>query len=303
MTDERRPSNAAELTCDEVRDLAASFVLGALEADEAHAVRAHLATCPNPHPEMEELGGVMPALDASVPLIEPPPELKGRIMAAAAADLEARRAAAVAPTAPLAPAAVPAAPTAPVTPAAAPAAPIPFPTPADREERAVAAARRPAAPIRWALAIAAALVIALLGGLNLQLQSQLRDAHAYEQQVAAVLDAANRPGALTAVLRSTEGGGPSGLAAITSDGVARFAMRDLAPTTGTQVYEAWVIVGSSAPVALGGFQVGGNRVGYLEARGLPTDSGIVLAFTREPAPGATAPSSDPVSVGTATAAS
>jgi anti-sigma-K factor RskA len=290
MTDERRPSNAAELTCDEVRDLAASFVLGALEADEAHAVRAHLATCPNPHPEMEELGGVMPALDASVPLIEPPPELKGRIMAAAAADLEARRAAAVAPTAPLAP-------------AAAPAAPIPFPTPADREERAVAAARRPAAPIRWALAIAAVLVIALLGGLNLQLQSQLRDAQAYEQQVAAVLDAANRPGALTAVLRSTEGGGPSGLAAITSDGVARFAMRDLAPTTGTQVYEAWVIVGSSAPVALGGFQVGGNRVGYLEARGLPTDSGIVLAFTREPAPGATAPSSDPVSVGTATAAS
>ena len=292
MTDDRRPGKATDLTCDDVRDIAASFVLGALDTDESHAVRVHLATCPNPHPEMMELGGVLPALDASVPLIEPPVGLKGRIMAAAAADLEARRAATDA-----APAATA------VTTAAPAATQIPFPTPAEREDRSVAVARRPPVPLRWALGIAAVLAIALLGGLNLQLQSQLRDAQAYERQVAAVLDAANRPGALTAVLRSTATGGPSGLAAVTSDGVARFAMRDLAPTTGTQVYEAWVIVGSQAPVALGGFQVGSAGVGYLEADGLPTDDGIVLAFTREPAPGATAPSSSPVSVGTATAAS
>jgi anti-sigma-K factor RskA len=292
MTDDRRPGEATDLTCDEVRDLAASFVLGALHADEARAVRAHLATCPNPHPEMTELGGVLPALDASVPLVEPPAGLKGRIMAAAAADLAARQATGATTTAASPIGAV--APGRPATPSTVAPAPIPFPT---------AGVRRPSTPLRWALGIAAVLAIVLLGGQTLQLQSQLRDAQAYERQVAAVLDAANRPGALTAVLRSTEAGGPSGFAAVTRDGVARFAMRDLAPTTGTQVYEAWVIVGSNAPVALGGFQVGVSGVGYLEADGLPTDSGIVLAFTREPAPGATAPSSDPVSVGTATAAS
>jgi hypothetical protein len=300
MTDDGRPGTATDLTCDAVRDLAASFVLGALDADESHAVRVHLATCPNPHPELVELGGVLPALDASVPLVEPPAALKGRIMAAAAADLEARRADVGSTVAtPVATTAATAA--TPVATTAA-SAPIPFPTGAEREERPVAAARRPF-PLRWALGIAAVLAIALLGGLNLQLQSQLRDAQAFERQVAAVLDAANRPGALTAVLRSTTTGGPSGLAAVTSDGVARFAMRDLTPTTGTQVYEAWVIVGSQAPVALGGVQVGTDGVGYLEADGLPTDDGIVLAFTREPGPGATAPSSAPVLVGTATAAS
>ena len=78
------------LTCDEVRELAGSFVLGALDADEEAAVREHLATCPEAHEEIAELGGVLPALAESVPVVEPPAGLKGRIMAAAAADLEER---------------------------------------------------------------------------------------------------------------------------------------------------------------------------------------------------------------------
>jgi hypothetical protein len=153
--------------------------------------------------------------------------------------------------------------------------------------------------LSWALGIAAVLAIALLGGWNLLLQQRLDDAQRYQQQVAAVVDAATQPGSLTAVMTSTEGGGPSGLAAVTSDGVARIAMRDLAPTSGAEVYEGWVIVGDADPVALGGFNVGSDGVGYLEADGLPTQDGIVLALTREPGPGATAPSSPPVSTGTA----
>ena len=155
--------------------------------------------------------------------------------------------------------------------------------------------------LSWALGIAAVLAIALLGGWNLLLQSQLNDSQRYQQQVAGVLDAASRPGALTAVMSSEAPDGPSGFAAVTADGVARIAMRDLDPTTGSEVYEGWVIVGEDAPVPLGGFQVGSDGVGYLEAGGLPTEQGIVLALTREPGPGATAPSSPPVSVGTATA--
>lgn len=280
MTDQRRP---AGMTHDEVRDLAASFVLGALDDDEMAAVRAHLASCSEPHTEFEELAGVLPVLQAAVPPVAPPPELKDRIMAAAAADLEARRAeaegaAAVAP-----------APAAPVPGGAAPARPSLLPS--DRRQSGLS----------WALGIAAVLAIALLGAWNLSLQTQLTDAQAYERQVAEVLAAAARQDALTAVMRSDAGDGPAGLAAVTSDGTVRIAMRDLAPTAGTEVYEAWVIAGDQPPVPLGGFQVGANGVGYLQAGGLPTEPGFVLALTREPKPGATAPSSTPVSVGTTSA--
>jgi anti-sigma-K factor RskA len=274
MTDQHRP---AELTHDEALDLAASFVLGALDDDEMAAVRAHLTTCQQPHTDFEELAAVVPVFHAAVQPVEPPPALKDRIMAAAAADLEARRPEAER-TAAIAP------------PPAAPARPSILP-PGRRQFG-----------LSWALGIAAVLAIALLGTWNLSLQTQLTNAQAYERQVAAVLDAAARQDALTAVMRSDAGDGPAGLAAVTSDGVVRIAMRDLAPTAGTEVYEAWVIAGDQPPVPLGGFQVGSNGVGYLEADGLPTDTGIVLALTREPKPGATAPSSTPVSVGTATSA-
>ena len=78
------------MTCDDVRDQAAGFVLGALTPAEERAVRDHLASCPEAHEEFAELGGVVPALAASVEQVEPRPALRERIMAAAAADLRAR---------------------------------------------------------------------------------------------------------------------------------------------------------------------------------------------------------------------
>ena len=280
MTDPRRPDLPGGLSCDEVRDLAASFVLDALEPDEMASVTEHVATCPDPHPEMAELGSVVPALLESVPLIEPPASLKGRIMAAAAADLEARRGSAT---------------TSAVTPTPAPAAP-PRPT-ADVIRPFEPRRRRPS--MAWALGIAAVLAVVALGGWNLRLQQQLNDAQAYQQQVASVIDAAQQPGALAAVLRATEPGDPGGFAAVTSDGVVRVAMRDLGPTSGTEVYELWVIPGDGVPKALGHLALREGGVGYLEASGLPTESGMVLAITREPKPGATAPSGAPISAGAA----
>jgi hypothetical protein len=288
MTDQRRPD---ELTHDEALDLAASFVLGALRDDEMAAVRAHLASCPEPHDEFVALAGVVPVLHAAVQPVAPPPALKDRIMAAAAADLEARRqeaqAAAAAPAAPE---------------ATSPPGAVPAPAGAGTARPSLFPRDRRQFGLSWALGIAAVLAIALLGAWNLSLQTQLTDAQAYERQVAAVLDAAGRQDALTAVMRSDAADGPAGLAAVTSDGVMRIAMRDLAPTTGTEVYEAWLIAGEQAPVPLGEFRVDATGVGYLEAGGLPTEPGIVLALTREPNADATAPSTTPVSVGTATAA-
>jgi hypothetical protein len=277
MTDPRNPMPPNGLTHDEVVELAASFVLDALEPDEMAAVREHLATCTLPHPEIAELGGVVPALAASVPLVEPPESLKARVMAAAAADLEARQIAADSTE---------------VEAAAVP------PRPAEDVVRPFR--RQPSRLGAWALGIAAVVAIVALGGLNLSLQRQLDEARAYQQQVAAVLDAAKQPGSLTAVLRSEDAAGPSGFAAVTSGGVARIAMRDLAPTTGTEVYEAWVIASDGVPVALGELELRAGGVGYLEAGGLPAESGIVLALTREPRPGPTAPATAPISAGTAT---
>lgn len=277
MTDPRR---AAELTHDEVVDLMASFVLGALDEDEPAAVRAHLASCSERHAELDELGGMVAVLQASLRPVEPPPALKDRIMAAAAADLEARRRQDAQSEGAAPPPAVGDAPA-----PARPAGPVLLP-------------RRPR--WSWALGLAAVLAIVVLGGWNLSLQAQLSETQAYQRQVAAVLDTAAQPGALTAVMKSPAGDGTTGLAAVAPDGTMRIAMRDLAPTSGREVYEAWAILPESAPVPLGGFQVGPNGVGYLETGGLPTQAGVVLALTREPGPGATAPSSDPVSVGTAT---
>ena len=284
MTDMTRPTRP-DLSCDEVRELAASFVLGALDADEADAVRAHLASCADAHAEMAELGSVLPVLAESVPVVEPPAALKGRIMAAAAAELETRGAGAPAPAT--------------AAPEAAPsAAPTPFPTASQRAERTTDRTGIAA----WTMRIAAVLAIALLGGWGLLLQNQLESAQSYEQAVAAVLDVAGQPGALTAVLTPDGGDGPAGLAAIASDGTVSIAMSDLPATSGNQVYEAWVIGGDGVPKALGGFQVGETGTAYFEGGGLPTEEGVVLALTLEPGPGATAPSSAPVSLGTAVAA-
>jgi anti-sigma-K factor RskA len=279
MTDITRPTRP-DLSCDDVRELAGSFVLGALDDAETEAVRAHLASCADPHAEMAELGSVLSVFAESVPVVEPPAALKGRILAAAAADLEARGRA-VAPST-----------------SAAAEAPTPFPAASERQQRASARAGMGS----WVLRIAAVLAIALLGGWNLLLQGQLSEAQTYERNVAAVLNVAGQPGALTAVLTPTTGGGPAGLAAVANDGSVRIAMRDLPATSGSQVYEAWVIGGDGKPVALGGFQVGQTGVAYFEGTGLPTQEGIVLALTLEPGPGATAPSSDAVSVGKAVAA-
>jgi anti-sigma-K factor RskA len=266
MTDLTRPTRP-DLSCDDVRDLAASFVLGALDEDEADAVRAHLASCADPHAEMAELGSVLMVLAESVSVVEPPAALKGRILAAAAADLDARQ-------------------------------PTPIPTAAERQSRAAARAGIGS----WALRIAAVLAIALLGGWNLLLQNQFESARSYERSVAAVLETAGQPGALTAILTAEGGDGPAGLAAVASDGTVRIAMRDLPATSGDQVYEAWVIGSDGVALPLGGFKVGESGTAYFEGGGPPTREGNVLALTLEPGPGATEPSSSPVSVGRAISA-
>lgn len=307
------PDAVRDLTCDEVREMAGSFVLGALGSADAAAVHAHLASCMDAHEEIAELGGVLPVLAESVPIVEPPAGLKARIMAAAAADLAARQggpaadaavasrpAAAPVGTASVVPGPVVPGPVAPAgTPALEPtSAPEPtrFPTASER-----AARRSRASAGTWILRIAAVLAIVALGGWNLLLQGQLSSSRTYEQNVAAVLDAAARPGSHTAILTAAGGTG-SGLAAISASGAVTLAMQDLAPTTGDTVYTAWVIAGDGVPVALGSFRVGNTGTASFEAAGVPSANGVVLALTLEPGPGAKTPTLPIISKGVATSA-
>ncbi|MCI0346469.1 MAG: anti-sigma factor, partial [Chloroflexi bacterium] len=233
------------LDCDQVRDLLPAYVLGALERDAEAAVREHIATC-NLHAEAAELGGVVPYLAETLDPVEPPAELRTRIMALAAADLDARRA--VAPEA--------------TTDTLAPAAPAAPPRIAEpvAQPRAVEAARRPGFRLSWDLAFqaAAVLVLIVLGAWNLNLQTRAGDlegdvaaARAYEDAVNGVLGAALEEGSQTVVLGPGEGFESGGIAAIRADGSVVLAMHDLDPTVGSEVYEAWVILGSDAPIPIG----------------------------------------------------
>ncbi len=178
-----------------------------------------------------------------------------------------------------------------------PPEPTPFPTAAERDAR-----RSRTSTGTWVLRIAAVLAIVLLGGWNLLLQGQLSAAKTYEQNVAAVLDVAAQPGSTTAILTTAGGTGGSGLAAISSSGQVTMAMQDLAPTSGSTVYTAWVIAGDGVPVPLGDFTVGNSGTGSLEATGAPSTPGVVLALTLEPQPGATTPTLPIISKGVATGA-
>jgi hypothetical protein len=257
----------AGIRCSELSDLAPAFVLGALAPAEMATVRAHLAACPEAHAEFEELGSVLPALLTSVDQVEPSEALLGRILDAAGADRTDRTRVA--------------------TPATDPTRDIRS-APSLWDRLGLGSSRsRPA----WAaLGIAAVLAVVVLGSLDLQLQASNEELAAYQRGVAAVIDAASRPGAQLAVLAASSPSSPAaGIAAVRPDGTVAIAMRGLAPTSGSQVYEAWLVAGNAAPVPIGGFQVGGSGSGTLLATDATPVPGEVVALTLEPGPGATSP--------------
>lgn len=263
--------NTQPMTHEQAVDLAAAYVLGALEAADMAAVREHLATCPESHVEFEELGGVVQYLFESpdTELVDPPASLGDRIMAAAAADLVSRR-------------------TEPATKRT-----IAFPSAPEREARD----RTRTGRIGWAMRIAAVVAIVVLGGWNLLLQNELGAARRFDQAVAAVISTASQPGSQTVVLTPTENSEVSGIAAIRPDGSVVLAMRNLPATKGTEVYETWVIVGSAAPVPVGDFKVDVNGIATLTTRPTQAPPGAIVAVSREPQPGSTAPVGPIVSTG------
>jgi anti-sigma-K factor RskA len=69
-------------------DSVGAYVLGALDAHEAVGFEAHLAGCELCRRDVADLKIAADALPVSVPLVSPPPALKGRIMAVVESEAE-----------------------------------------------------------------------------------------------------------------------------------------------------------------------------------------------------------------------
>jgi anti-sigma factor RsiW len=269
----------AGLHCADAADLAAPFVLGALEPAETDAVRRHLAGCPEAHAEFADLGSVVPSLLETTDIVEPPVSLRGRILAAATKEQAGAQ---------------------------------PQPVIERARNRPGSGAQQPGLPTLpgprtfgrplWAtIGLAAALAVVALGAWNVQLRAEVAALTTYRNAVAGVIEQAAEPGAQLAVLAVPAGaGGPTGLAAVAGSGEkVSLVMRDLAPTVGTEVYEAWLIRGESAPIPLGSFTVDASRTAAFSTVGpAPSDlRSVTIALTREHGPGAQTPTLPIIAVG------
>jgi hypothetical protein len=75
------------------RDDVGPWVLHALADEDADRFAAHLAACERCQADVAELQGVADVLPMAAPQVEPPPELKGRIMAVVTSEAELLQAA------------------------------------------------------------------------------------------------------------------------------------------------------------------------------------------------------------------
>lgn len=259
------------LTCAEATDLAPAFVLGALTNDEMAAVRSHLAGCENAHAEFAELGSVAPVLLESVPVVEPPAALGDRIMTSARQQQSAAEQT--------------------IVPVRRPAA----------EVKLASTRRQRWSAVGWAaLAAAAGLVIVVLGANYVQQRNQIEQLTAYREAVAGVIDRAAAGGPVAILVSPAPGGTatpPAGIAAVGSDGTVAVAMRDLAPTSGAEVYELWMIGSDNVPQALGSFTVTVSGSGGTVTAASPVTAGVTLALTHEPHAGVTTPTLPIVAAG------
>ena len=234
------------------RDLLGAFALGAVDAEEAATVRAHLATCAECQAEMAELWLAVDSLPGMIEPMEPSPALRDRIAAAIVAE-EATPA-----PAPPVPLAAPAPEPVPVIPPA-PSVPEPVRKPASFWSRATP----------WAAA--AAILLLLSAGLlvwNLRLREQIQQATAPVTETIALAPTDAAPGA----------GGE--VTYLTQDDLFILDVRDLPPLEPDQVYEVWLIGEDGVPAPAGVFDQPTDQHAIVADR----DRYDTLAITAEPGP-------------------
>lgn len=262
------------ITCDRVRELASGFVLGALEPDEMIAVSDHLDVCEKQHPEIGELGGVLPYIAESIVPIEPAAWLRESIIAAAKDDLAVRRRVGKPSERRIAE---------PVAVSAKPASPDPMAAPGTNVisiDGARASRRRRV--LTWTTRVAAVVAIVALSGYSYILQGELARVHAAQDHETAILNALTRPDTRTAQLTAQDGSKAGGLAALRPTGHIIVNLHSLSATSGDEVYAIWLSADGGTAAKVGWFTVDGSGEGYLEVDNVPTSASLWLFVCKEP---------------------
>jgi len=277
------------IRCDRVRELAPGFVLGALDAADMAAVHQHLIGCRDPHPELRELGGVLPYLATSLEPVEPPARLRAAVIAAAQADLAAH------------------------------------PRSAEVAGSRVATIRRTIpAPESGAVEAEAAEQVngAMVVSLTSARRSRRRRALAWTTRVAAAaavvavvaygFGVIHEPGAgpsagpsfdykgqgtVYAGLTPQASSHAAGLAVLKPSGHLYVYVNGLAPTTGDQVYMVWVTAAKDTILA-GYFTVNAQGDGSIQMDNVPRAASLWVQVCIEPNEHVTQPTGPTVASGT-----
>ena len=225
-------------------ELAVAWVLHALEPDEDAVFAAHLGDCPGCLRIVAETEEVTTLLGSAVPVVDPPPSLRERILSVAGEEGHVSDGPSLTPDVSTGTSSI-----------------DDTVVPLDRRAREDGRRRR-GRRVTAGLAVAAALALVVaIGGLvaaNRSLADQ-RDAAAAQaaqgQEVVQLLDAAARPGNPHAVL-ATPDGGVVGLVVDRGRGPEVLAS-GLAPNDGDHTYVLWGLA-NGTPVGLTAFEMSGS---------------------------------------------
>jgi anti-sigma-K factor RskA len=251
MTDEIRPMDHAA-----VDELGAAYALGALEADEARAVRNHLATCTEPHAELRSLLGADLVLAMSLDPVEPSASLRERVMASIERTAQDQ------------------------APVERPSAPAEPPRRGGWLDWLSPRVARP-------LAVAAVAALLAVGAWGVTLQAQLAER---DQALRAVADAIAEGETAFRV----DGTAGRGYVVDTPGSGAALVVADLAALPADRIYELWLLDAAGTPVAVGTFTPSDGEVAVVQLeRDLAGFS--IFAVTVE-ASRVDAPTTDPVMV-------
>jgi hypothetical protein len=264
----------ATMTCDRVREFASGFVLGALETDEMIAVQDHLDSCPKAHPEVHELGGVLPYLAESLEPVESPAWLRKSVIEAAKSDLTSRRLSGEPFARRLA---------APVA-AAAPARVISL--------NAARASRRRRAAVWFGRAAAAALIV-VVAGYAAVVQTGVGKPRGTDDILNYL-----QPDTRSAVLVAYDQSHAGGLAVLRPTGNIIVQVNNLLPTKGDEVYVVWLTADNGVPSKVGSFAVDDSGVGKLNVDGAPISESLWIFVCKEPNSNVTKPTGPMIVSGT-----
>lgn len=248
-------------------ELVGAYVLDALEPAERTAFEAHLALCPDCQAEVAELLPVVDVLPLAVDQVQPPPEIKTRLLDAIASE-------------------------------GAPSVERQRPQLTALPGGAAVERRQPLFRRSEALVgLAAAVVIAGLGVWNVKLQSQIdsqKQSVAYEQGITQAL----LTGASVSQLAPTRSGSGAQAALVQpKNGASPYLLMGNMPATPSgKVYELWYIRGTT-PYPISTFSYAGSGTAVVPVS-TPATSYGVAAITLEKGPhGAKKPTTKPLVAG------